>query len=116
MANKEARRAGTRSGASDSGPTQDSPEVTSNANSPQHSPLPATIATFAKNRRETVRVTLSRFEEIDLIDIRSFAGDDFDIATKKGISLRVALLPRLIEGLQAAETEARKRGLIGGGQ
>jgi hypothetical protein len=77
--------------------------------------LPATIAAFAKNRREQIRITLSRFEEIDLIDIRSFAGDEYDIATRKGISLRIALLPRLIEGLQQAEAEARRRGLIGGG-
>lgn len=116
MAEREARRAGTRSGASDSGPTRDGADGKSNANDAQHSPLPATVASFAKNRRETVRVTLSRFEEIDLIDIRSFAGNDQDIATKKGLSLRVALLPKLIEGLQLAEVEARKRGLIGGGK
>ncbi len=32
---------------------------------------------------------------------------------KKGISLRIAALPKLIEALQKAESEARLRGLLG---
>ena len=35
------------------------------------------------------------------------------IATKKGITIAVKRLPELIRGLQAAEAEARRRGLLG---
>ena len=116
MAEKEASRAGTRSWAPDSGPaTRDSAEAKSKPGDAQRPQLPATIATFAKNRRELVHVTLNRFEGISLVDIRCFAGELQDIATKRGISLRVSLLPTLIEALQQAEIEALKRGLIGGG-
>lgn len=116
MRNKEARRAGTRSGTSGNGPTRDNPEAKSMPTERQRPATLAEVASFAKNRRETVRILLNRYEGIDLIDIRCFAGDDRDIATKRGLSLRVALLPALIEGLQQAELEARQRGLIGGGQ
>ena len=115
MAEDETRDTGAHRGVSESGlAKRDGAEARASVRSSQQL-LPAVIATFAKNRRETVRITLSRFEDVDLVDVRSFAGDDHDIATKKGISLRVALLPQLIEGLQQAEAEARKRGLIGGG-
>ncbi|MFZ2158172.1 MAG: transcriptional coactivator p15/PC4 family protein [Bradyrhizobium sp.] len=115
MAERETRRAGPRDGVSESGlAKRDGAEAKIGADNPQRSPLPTTVATFDKNRREKIRITLSRFEEIDLVDVRCFAGAEGDIATKKGVSIRVALLPKLIEGLLAAEAEARDRGLIGG--
>ena len=74
------------------------------------------IAIIPKNKREDIRVSLSKFEQMDLLNIRVFV--DYDDGTrgpsKKGISVRVAQLPAIIEALQKAEAEARNRGLIGG--
>jgi Transcriptional Coactivator p15 (PC4) len=71
------------------------------------------VAILTKNSRETIHVSLGEFEGISLCDVRVFAtADGAPVATKKGISLRLHLLPELIAGLQRAEAEARQRGLI----
>ncbi len=73
------------------------------------------VATIAKNKREKVRVALTKYEGHNLCDVRVFAepyaGDEW-VATKKGISLGVAKLPDLIAALQRAEAVARANGLI----
>ena len=64
---------------------------------------------------ETVVVSLDRYNGHDLVDVRSFvAYEDGEApkATKKGVSIKVGLLPELIAALRAAEAEARARGLI----
>jgi Transcriptional Coactivator p15 (PC4) len=74
------------------------------------------IATHEKNTLEEVRVALDEFHGVDLVDIRVFA--DFTgthaekRATKKGISLKVGKLPKLILALEKARAEAEQRGLL----
>ncbi len=74
-----------------------------------------TIRTIRKSQREEIRVSLTEYQGHDLCDVRVFAepyaGDEW-VATKKGVSLNVAKLPAFIEGLQAAEREAREDGLL----
>ncbi len=75
------------------------------------------IETIAKNKREEIRVALTKYEGHDLCDVRVFvepySGDE-RVATKKGLSMSVAKLPDLIKGLQKAEAEARAAGLLEG--
>jgi Transcriptional Coactivator p15 (PC4) len=74
------------------------------------------IAIIPKNKREDIRISLSKFNDIDLINIRIFV--DYSGGergpSKKGISVRVAQLPALLEALHQAEAQARASGLIGG--
>lgn len=80
---------------------------------------PVIIATFEKNRRETVRIALDEYRGAPLIDLRvtvPLSGtSDIQTPTRKGLSLNVELLPALVAALRAAEVEARARGLIPGG-
>lgn len=58
------------------------------------------IGEIAKNKRDTVRVTLRKFKGCDLLDIRVWYRDPQMGELKpgpKGISLKVALLPDLLE-------------------
>ena len=73
------------------------------------------ITTFEKNKSEEVRVELSEFNGHDLVAARIYAtsrADGTRVPTRKGLTLNVRLLPELIEGLQAAEVEARAAGLL----
>ena len=73
------------------------------------------ITTFEKNKSEEVRVELSEFNGHDLVAARIYAtsrADGTRVPTRKGLTLNVKLLPALIEGLQAAEVEARAAGLL----
>ncbi len=73
------------------------------------------IETITKNKREEIRVALTKYEGHDLCDVRVFSEtytSDERVATPKGISLSVAKLPVLIEALQKAEAEARAAGLL----
>lgn len=81
---------------------------------------PDHVAVVEKNSREDVRITLDEYHGVQLIDVRTFA--DFTAGTietrgptKKGVSLNVSRLPDLIAGLEAARTEAVRRGLLPGG-
>jgi hypothetical protein len=75
------------------------------------------VGAVRKNATEEVRVALNEFHGSSLIDLRVFAdlGDGERRPTKKGVALNVRALPELIEVLQRAEAEARRRGLISGG-
>ncbi len=73
------------------------------------------IETITKNKREEIRVALTKYEGHDLCDIRVFSEtytSDERVATKKGVCVSVAKLPDLIEALQKAEAEARAAGLL----
>ena len=73
------------------------------------------IATITKNSREQIMISLTEFKGHDLIDVRVFANDGSEhVATRKGISIAVGRLPELIQALQGAEAEARRRGLLDG--
>ncbi len=76
------------------------------------------IATVPKNGVEEVRVALSSYQGHALVDLRvyaEFGDDDERRPTKKGVALKVERLPALIGALQAAEAEARARGLLDDG-
>jgi hypothetical protein len=74
-----------------------------------------TIATLQKNSQESVIIALDEWKGHHLVDLRVYARYatwEEPKATKKGVALRVEQLPSLIEALQAAATEARRRGLL----
>ena len=79
---------------------------------------PVVIREISKNRRERLRICLDNYQGHDLIDLRVTTqlteGTDQWMPTKKGVCVNVALLPELVEALQAAEAKARELGLIGG--
>lgn len=74
------------------------------------------IGTIIKNRVEEVRVTLGEFKGHPLVSIRiyaDYAGDgEGPKPTKKGATVKPALLPELIAALCQAEAEARRRGWL----
>ena len=73
------------------------------------------IATLTKNRTEDVRVALTEFNGLDLIDVRIFVdrGDAEERQpTRKGVSLQVCQLPALLDALEAAREAAERRGLL----
>lgn len=74
------------------------------------------IAEIVKNRRETVRVSLSEYEGHDLANLRVWFRAECDQMRpgKAGLALRIDRVPALIEGLQALMIEAGKRGLVEG--
>lgn len=78
---------------------------------------PATvIATIPKNSRDWVRIALDEYRGVQLVDIRVLVEltqeTGLPIPTKKGVSLKVEKLPVLIDALNDALIEARRRGLI----
>jgi hypothetical protein len=75
------------------------------------------IAIIPKNKPEDVRISLSKFNEVDLLNVRTsveYSEDGERGPSKKGLSVRTAQLPALPKALHKAEQEARRRGLIGG--
>jgi hypothetical protein len=75
------------------------------------------ISTISKSAREEIRISLTEYKGHDLLDVRVFAepyedkGQD-SVATRKGISCKISLLPQLIAALQDAECQAREVGLL----
>lgn len=73
------------------------------------------VATIRKNSRETLRVSLGKFENYDLLNLRLWFTVDAESQerpSKSGFSLRVALIPELIAVLQEAEAEGHRLGLF----
>jgi len=73
------------------------------------------IATISKNQKEEVRVALTEWNGREFVDVRIYTdlGDSDDLVpTRKGVSLRLDRLDRLIAALEAARTEATRRGLL----
>lgn len=75
------------------------------------------VACLTKNSREDVRIALTEFQGLKLVDLRIYAflsGENgTKYPTKKGLSLRVERLPALIKALRKAEAEAQRQGLLG---
>ena len=71
------------------------------------------ITTIPKNASEHVRVEISEFNGFDLLAIRVYAdnGDSW-VPTRKGITVRVDVLPALITALAEAERAAQAAGLL----
>ena len=74
------------------------------------------IGSIAKNKREAVQVTIGETHGRNVVDVRIvFENDDGEMqATKKGVNLRIEALPGLIELLQEAESQAKRRGWMPG--
>ena len=73
------------------------------------------VAIVPKNTREEVRVCLSEFRGVELVDVRVFTDSDKSPerrATPKGVSLKLERLPELIEALQDAAARAVKHGRL----
>jgi hypothetical protein len=74
------------------------------------------VAVVEKNRTQEVRVYLSAWKGCNLIDVRTYVEPcDMDgerRPTRRGVTLALGRLPELIDGLVAAEREARRMGLI----
>jgi hypothetical protein len=70
-------------------------------------------AQFRRNKRESVKVSLSEFRGTPTIDVRCwFATGDGDKAGRAGITLSAKHLPELADGINRALDEATARGLI----
>ncbi len=79
---------------------------------------PTVIAVLPKNRRESLRIALDQYQGSNLVDLRVVVelSETSGLATptRKGVALRVEMLPDLIEALGKAEAKARELGLLGG--
>lgn len=74
------------------------------------------IAEITKNKRESLRIELAEFKGHHLLGLRVWAqpAEGEAIATRKGVTLAVALLPEIIRALRLAEREAIRQGLLKG--
>jgi hypothetical protein len=83
---------------------------------PPHRPVIADeiiVAEFKKNRRgETVKVVLRSYEETNIIDIRTWYGEDGKRRPGKGFACSVRRLSELAKAVVKAECAARDLGLI----
>ncbi len=72
------------------------------------------ICIIEKNSTQDVRVQLSKYHGRHYVDVRVFVVIDAVKRgpTRKGVTLAVEKLPDLIAGLQAAECEAYRAGLL----
>lgn len=61
------------------------------------------IAEFDKNQREKVRVSLTEYNGVELLDVRAFYESGGEMKPGKGLALRRDLIPTLRKALQAAE-------------
>ena len=61
------------------------------------------ISEFAKNTRETVRVSLTEYNGVPLCDVRAFYQSGDEMKPGKGIAIRRELITPLRKALQAAE-------------
>jgi hypothetical protein len=66
-----------------------------------------------KNRSSEVHVRLTEYKDTPLVDLRVFmTGGPEPKATRQGLCIQPYRLAELIQILQHAEAEARRRGLI----
>jgi hypothetical protein len=77
---------------------------------------PLVVHKMWKNRRrnESVRVSLSEYQEQCIVNVRVYATgtDGIDRPTPKGLALGVRKLPELAKALVKAEAKARELGLL----
>ncbi len=74
------------------------------------------IASFAKNKRELLKVHVATYRGHRLASVRVWApgaGDGDMVPTKKGVTFNVALLPDLIEALTRARAAVATGGTPG---
>ena len=72
------------------------------------------VGSFPKNNREEVRVSLSKFKGYDLVGVRQWFRNENDEPrpSKSGITIRVDLLPELLELIEKARDIAVDKGLL----
>jgi hypothetical protein len=74
------------------------------------------IACLPKNQSEEVRVSLEEYKGLSLVQMRVYVTKAGNGAlrgpTRKGLSIRVAMLADLISALQAALRRARELGRV----
>lgn len=61
------------------------------------------VAEFDKNSRERVRVSLTEYKGVPLLDVRAFYQDGNEWKPGKGVAMRRDLVTPLRKALQAAE-------------
>jgi len=69
------------------------------------------IAKIPKNSREELRVTLGEFKGHNLLHLRAWITES-ETPTKNGFGIQAALIPKLLEALQDAQAEGRRRGWL----
>lgn len=72
------------------------------------------VGSFPKNNREEVRVTLSKYKGYDLVGVRQWFRNDNDEPrpSKSGVTIRVELLPELLQLIQRAKDTAVEKGIL----
>lgn len=78
---------------------------------------PVHVATIPRNREEEIRVALSEYKGVHLLDLRTYAafgGADERRPTKKGVTVRLDRLDDLIDALALARERAVKLRMLEG--
>ena len=77
---------------------------------------PHIVSEWQKNNRETIRITLSKYQGRPIIDARQwYSGNDGELKpSPKGLSLAISHLPALAAGFADALDIARRHGLVEG--
>jgi hypothetical protein len=78
-------------------------------------PQPIVVCEWWKNRRgESIRMTLSTYENRNIVDVRTWHTDEGRLKpTKKGFCAEAQHLPQLAKAFVKAEQQARELRLIG---
>lgn len=74
-----------------------------------------TIATFQKNKFQQIHVGVREFKGNDLIDIRVWTqvqGGDHMVATAKGVSMNIHLVPELRKALEQVEATLKQEKML----
>ena len=72
------------------------------------------IGEIAKNKRETLRCEIIEYKGMTLLDLRVYTEiDKCSAPTRKGVSIKIEMIPQIREWLQQAETEAKAAELLG---
>ena len=74
-----------------------------------------TVSVFQKNKFQEVRFGIREFKGNDLIDIRIWTmkqGSDDMVATAKGVSFNINLLPELKKGIEEIEKTLKENGML----
>ena len=74
-----------------------------------------TVASFQKNKFQQVHIGIPDFKGNDLVDIRVWTqlqGSDHMVATAKGVSINVHLLPELKKAIEEVERILKEEKMI----
>lgn len=73
------------------------------------------VSVFPKNKFQEVRVSIREFKGNDLVDIRIWTqtqGSTDMVATAKGVTINVSLLPQLIKALSDTEQVLKENRML----